>query len=120
MSNIAIHGYSHLESPQLQIRLVDQIIDSNGWVLEEKQLTPFSYEIRFELELGNIVEMYSALQRTGVQLTRVAHRSMTEVCLCQKHLPEQEQFQMVIITLRVGLMQEENLRFRSFLRCHSA
>ncbi len=119
MSNIAIHGYSPLETPQLQMRLMDQILDSNGWVLEEKQLSPFSYEIRFELELGNIVEMYSALQRTGVQLTRVAHQAMTEICLCRKHLPEQE-FQMVIITLRVGLMQEENLRFRRFLRSHPA
>ena len=119
MSMIAIHGYSPLESPQLQMRLMDQILDSNGWVLEEKQLTPYSYEIRFELELGNIVEMYSGLQRTGVQLTRVAHQAMTEICLCKQHLPEQE-FQMVIITLRVGLMQEENLRFRRFLRSQPA
>ena len=118
MPNIAIHGYSPLESPQLQIKLVDQIVDSNGWVLHEKQVSPFSYEIRFELELANIVEMYSALQRTGVQLTRVAHRALTEMCLCRQYLPDPEQ--IVTITLRVGMMQEENLRFRRFLRSHPA
>ncbi len=120
MPTLAIHGYSPLESPQLQIKLVDQIVDSFGWVLAEQQVSPFVYQICFELELSNIVEMYSALQRTGVQLTRVAHRALTEVCNCQKHLPALEQQQIVTITLRVGMMQEENLRFRDFLRSQPA
>ena len=120
MPNIVIHGYSPLEPPQLQVRLVDQILDCSGWVLEEKQLTPFSYQIRFELELGNMMDMYGALQRTGVLLTQTAHRALTEMCLCQKHLPEPEQMQIVSITLRVGLIQEENIRFRRFLRSRPA
>lgn len=120
MHDIAIHGYSSLEPPQLQVRLVDQILDCRGWVLEEKQLTPLSYQIRFEVELWNIVEMYSALQRTGVQFTRTAHRALTEMCLCQKHLPEPEQIQIITITLRVGMLQEENVRFRRFLRSRPA
>ena len=120
MPNIAIHGYSPLESPQLQVKLVDQILYCRGWVLEEKQLSPLSYQIRFELELSNMMEMYGALQRTGVQFTRTAHRALTEMCLCQKHLPEAEQMQVVTILLRVGLLQEENVRFRRFLRSRPA
>lgn len=116
MPNIVIHGYSPLESPQLQVRLVDHILDCRGWVLDEKQVTPLSYQIRFELELYNIVEMYSALQRAGLLLTQTAHRALTEMCLCQKHLPEREQYQIVTVSLRVGLVQEENMRFRHFLR----
>jgi hypothetical protein len=111
-----IHGHSSCEPSQLQIRLVDQILDCNGWVLEEKQVTPLSYQIRFEVELGDIMEMYGSLQRSGVHLTRTAHRALTELCLCQRHLPPAGQLQVVTITLRVGLMQEENMRFRSFLR----
>jgi hypothetical protein len=116
MPSILIHGHSPLEPSQLQIRLVDQILDCCGWVLEEKQLSPLSYQIRFELELKNIVDIYGALQRTGVHLTRTAHRAMTELCLCQKYLPAAKQLQIVTLTLRVGLLQEENVRFRCFLR----
>ncbi len=120
MHDISIHGYSPLESPKLQIKLVDQIVDSGGWVLGEKQLSPFSYQIRFELEIGNIVEMYGALQRAGVQFTRTAHFALAEMCTCQKYLPEPEQMQIVTITLRVGMLQEENTRFRNFLRSRPA
>ncbi len=120
MPNISINGYSPLESPKLQIKLVDQIVDSSGWVLEERQISPISYQIRFELEMSNIVEMYSALQRAGVQFPRTAQRALTEMCLCQKYLPDPEQTHILTITLRVGTLQDENLRFRRFMRARPA
>jgi hypothetical protein len=120
MPSIAVHGYSALESPRLQIRLVDNIVDSQGWVLEEKQVSSVSYQIRFEVEMENVVEMYGALQRAGVQFPRSAQRAFTEMCLCNKFQSDPEQMPILTITLRVGTLQEENMRFRKFLRSSAA
>ncbi len=120
MPSIAIHGYSALESPKLQIRLVDHLVDSKGWVLEEKQVSSVAYQIRFEVEMDNVVEMYSALQHAGVQFPRTAQRAFTEMCLCKKFSSDPDLIQILTITLRVGTLHEENMRFRKFLRSSAA
>ena len=120
MPSIAIHGYSALQSPKLQIRLVDHIVDSKGWVLEEKQVSSVAYQIRFEVEMDNVVEMYSALQHAGVQFPRTSQRTFTEMCLCNKFSSDPDLMQILTITLRVGTLHEENLRFRKFLRSNAA
>ncbi len=118
MLHIAIHGYSSTDQAELQALLVQLVVDCGGWILEEKPLSLVAYNLRFEVSLSNIVELYGALQQTGIQFTPVAHRALAEMCLCQQHLSEDDDVQFVSIDLHVGTLAEENMRFRRVVRQH--
>jgi hypothetical protein len=114
MPKISLYAYSSMEQAELQARLVQLIVDCGGWVLEEKTRSVGGYGLRFEVALSEIAEVYSALQQSGILLTSVAHRSLTEMCLCSKHL-KRDEAQIVSVHLHVGMMRQEDVRFRRFV-----
>lgn len=119
MLKIALHAYSSMDQLELQERLVQLVVDCHGWILEEQPPSLAAYHLRFEVGLANISDLYGAFQQSGLQLTPVAHRALTEMCLCQKHLPVSNEAQIVSIDLHVGTLDEERLHFRRFVRQNS-
>ena len=119
MLKIALHAYSTVDEMELEGRLVQAVVDCRGWILEEKAVSITGYRLRFEVGLADIAEVYAALQQLGLQLTPMAHRALTEMCLCRKHLPPSDEPQIVLIDLYVGMLDEARTRFRSFLQRHS-
>ena len=120
MLKIALHGYSTVDEMELESRLVQAVVDCRGWILEEKAVSITGYRLRFEVGLEEIADLYAALQQLGLHLTPMAHRELTEMCLCRKHLPPTDEAQIVLIDLYVGMLDEARTRFRNFLRIHSA
>jgi len=120
MLKTSIHGYCRTEQEELRAQLVQLVTEHHGWILEDKLLSPTAYQLRFEVALYDIVEVYAAFQQTGVHLTPSAHRALTEMCLCQKHLAEEMDVQIVTIEMHVTSLEEESIGFRRLLRSHSA
>ncbi|MEO6829875.1 MAG: hypothetical protein ABI164_08680 [Acidobacteriaceae bacterium] len=118
MLKIAVHGYSSVGQLEVESRLVQIVIDCHGWILEERAISITGYCLRFEIPLSDIPDIYGELQHAGLQLTPLAHRAMTEMCLCRKHLLPSEEAQIVSIDLYVGMLDEERLRFRRLVRMH--
>jgi hypothetical protein len=119
MLKIALHGYSSVDQLELEGRLIQIVVDCRGWILEEKSISVTGYRLRFEVGLVDIPDLYGGLQEAGLQLTPLAHRALTEMCLCRKHLPPTDDVPIVSIDLYVGILDEERLRFRRFVRMHS-
>lgn len=115
MLKIALHAYSSSEHLELQERLTQLVMDCQGWVLEDEASSSAAYRLRFEVGLEKIADIYGALQQAGLQLTPTAHRALTEMCLCQKHLPKGEDMQIVSVDLRVGTLDDEHVRFQRFV-----
>lgn len=119
MLNIALHAYSSIEQVELQARLLHVVLECHGWVLEEKPPSLSAYRLRFEVGLSSIAELYGALQQAELQFTPVAHRALTEVCLCQKHLSENAEIRIVSIDLHVAMSDAEHVRFRRLVQMNS-
>ena len=118
MLKIALHSYSSIDQMEIEGRLAQIVVDCRGWILEEKATSLTAYRLRFEVALADIPDLYGCLQQVGLQLTPMAHRALTEMCLCRKHLPMEDE-QVVSIDLHVGTLDEERIRFRRFVRMHS-
>ncbi len=116
MLKIALHAYTLIDHLELEARLARAVIDCNGWILEEMPLSLGMYRIRFEIGLANIAEIYGAMQQAELQFTTVAHRALTEMCLCRKYLSCSDDMQIVSIDLQVDTLGEGNIRFRRFVQ----
>ncbi|MHB8302731.1 MAG: hypothetical protein ACYDC6_07855 [Acidobacteriaceae bacterium] len=116
MLRISVHGYSIEEQAEVQAMLLQLVVDRHGWILEEHRLSATAYRLRFEVGLFDIVEVYGALQQTGLQFTPSTHRALSEMCLCQKHLTEDEEVQIVTVDLQVTKAEDEALRLQRFRR----
>jgi len=120
MLKIALHGYTSVAPVEVESRLTQVVLDCCGWILEEKPVSVSAYRLRFEVGLADIQDLYASLQQAGLQLTPMAHRALTEMCLCRHHLPPGGEAQIVSIDLYVGTRDEEGIRFRRFVRMHPA
>lgn len=113
---ISIQGYISEQQAELRASVLQLILDRHGWVLEEKPASASACHVLFQIALFDIVEVYGALQQTGIQFTPLAHRALTEACLCQKHLADREEVQIVTIDMRVKTQEEERVHFLRFVQ----
>jgi hypothetical protein len=75
------------EDPQRLMRfLTGAVLSCGGWVLSRSLPGSDTVEISFEFARGVSLEIYSMLISAGLELSRDAHISMTELCQCTKNL----------------------------------
>jgi len=75
------------DDPQRLLRfLTGAILSCGGWVLSRSLPGSDTAEISFEFAREASLEIYSALIAAGLELSRDAHISMTELCQCTKDL----------------------------------
>lgn len=115
MLKIFMHGYSSADQADVQALLLELVVERHGWVLDQTSSVVAGYHLRFELALFDIVEVYAALQQTGVRFTPLTHRALTEMCLCQKHLANHKDIQIVTVDLRVMTQKDQGRHFERFV-----
>lgn len=118
MLKISLHAYSSAEQLELQSRMARVVAECNGWIVEETTLSPAACFLRFEIALAEIADLYAALQQAGLHLMPLAHRALTEMCQCRKHLPSSGEARIVSVNLHLGTMDEEHVQFRRYTRIH--
>lgn len=104
MPTICLHIRSPLEAEDLRAQLVRFVLHGKGWVLEEKTSAPAGYSMRFEMPMAGIAGFYMALQEHGLLLTAVAHRRLTEMCLCDKHLAPTDEARLVAVHVHAATL----------------
>jgi hypothetical protein len=104
MPTICLHLRSPLDASDLRTQLVHLVLQGKGWVLEEKTSAPAGYSMRFELPMDGIADFYMGLQEQGLLLTPVAHRRLTEMCLCNKHLSACDEARIVSVHLHAATL----------------
>ena len=59
--------------------------ECGGWVLERRAVSAKAMEIRLELGLESILELYGSLMGTDIELTCNTHATLTDLCTCRKN-----------------------------------
>ena len=111
---VDLQGYSYEDRQGLLPSLTSAFTDCGGWVLERKTLSANSMEIAFEIQLSGIVELYSSLLSTGVELSTLAHSVLADLCTCRHHLERTSQTHQVL-SLRLLLNFLEDVTLQSLL-----
>jgi hypothetical protein len=110
MQLLEIQGFSYDERQGLLPTLTSSLADCGGWVLSRKTLSPSMMEIRLEIQLRSIVDLYASIVSSGLELTRGGHLALTDLCTCRKNLGTSADLgQVVTIRLEISFLEDVSL-----------
>lgn len=112
MQMLQIQGYSYEDRQGLLPVLTGAVTGCGGWVLDRKMLSAATLEIRVEVELRAVLDLYAAMVAAGLELTRSGHLALTGLCLCQKHFKSMSQGKVVTIRIEISFLEEANLNLQ--------
>jgi hypothetical protein len=72
-------------------------------------LSPTTVELRLEIQLRSILDLYASILSSGIELTRAGHIALTELCTCRKNLAAADLGQVVTIRLEISFLEELTL-----------
>jgi hypothetical protein len=90
------------EDPQRVMRfLTGAVLSCGGWVLSRSMAGSDTVEISFEFARAVSLEIYSVLIAAGLELSRDAHMSLTELYQCTRNLMPAKAFDVARVRLLV-------------------
>lgn len=93
--------------------LTGAVLACGGWVLSRSLPGSDTMEMSFEFTRSVSLEVYSVLIAAGLELSRDAHISMTQLCQCSKDFMPAKDFDIARIRLLVLAAPAENKGGRS-------
>lgn len=67
-------------------------------------------EIRLEIQLRSILDLYASIVSCGLELTRSGHLALTDLCSCRKNLASVADVgQVVTIRLEISFLEDVTL-----------
>ena len=96
MQLLEIQGYSYEPSEALLRKLNRTLVNSGGWILDRRAISPSTYELSLEFEMRFIVDLYAAVIAAGLELTRCNHMALTDLCTCRLHLVGKRDMRQII------------------------
>jgi len=107
-SPIDLRGHSYDDHRSIVPALLDTMAACGCWVLDQRALSPTQTELRFEIQLRSVFELYSGLIAAGVELTRDSHTRLTVLCTLRDHNPRHAKRRRVItIRLELSFLEEQ-------------
>jgi hypothetical protein len=105
-----LQGYCYGERGEVLPVLSGALTECGGWVLERRALSTTSIEIRFEIQLAGILELYGAMVGMGLELTRNAHTVLTDLCTCRQHITRSvDPCQILTLRLEINFLSDATL-----------
>jgi hypothetical protein len=114
MQTHELQGFSYDDRRVLLSDLTSALTHCGSWVLERKSLSPTTMEFRLEIQLRGIVELYSSLVATGLELTRDTHNTLTALCVSRLHIQRSHRATQVL-SIRLELSFLEDVTLHSLL-----
>ncbi len=114
MQSVDIQSFSYEARASVLPTLTASFSDCGGWVLDRKTLSPTTIEFRIEIQLRSVLDLYAALLSAGIELTRGAHITFTDLCTCRKHLRTTADLGQVV-ALRIEISFLEDVTLHSLL-----
>jgi hypothetical protein len=110
MQSLYIQGFSYEERHGLLPSLTSAFADCGGWILDRKTISATTMEFRLEIQLRAVVDLYSSILASGLELTRGGHLGLTHLCTCRKNLAAPSDLgQVVSIRLEISFIEESTL-----------
>ncbi len=111
MQSLDIQGFSYEERQGLLPTLTSAFADCGGWVLHRKTLSPSTMEFRVEIQLRAVVDLYSSILASGLELTRAGHLGLTHLCTCRKNLSTPADLgQVVALRIEITFLEDATLQ----------
>ncbi|HEY0161911.1 MAG TPA: hypothetical protein VGB69_04480 [Edaphobacter sp.] len=114
MITLDIQGFSYEERTGVLPGLLTSLADCGGWVLDRRTLSANMMELRVEVQLRSIIDLYGSIVATGVELTRASHMGLTDLCTCCRNITSKTDVGQVV-TLRLELSFLEEVTLHSLL-----
>jgi hypothetical protein len=86
--------------------LAESLGAAGCWLLERRATGQGTIQFRFEAPLQGIVEVYTTLIATGLELTREGHLQLTALCGLPFHTPRLSRARTLTVRLDVSFMDE--------------
>jgi hypothetical protein len=111
MQPLDIQGFSYEERHGILPTLTSAFADCGGWILDCKALSPSTMEFRVEIQLRAVVDLYSSIVASGLELTRSGHLGLTHLCTCRKNLSASGDLgQLVTIRIEISFLEDAILQ----------
>ncbi len=104
---VELRGHSYAYHRQVIPALLDAVAACGCWVLEQRAMSPMMTELRLEVQLRSVFELYSSLMAAGVELTRDSHTRMSGLCTVRDHNPRQAKRRRIItVCLELSFLEQ--------------
>lgn len=81
-----LSAYTYSSRATLMPELGVAIDHAGGWLLERRTVSAQAMELKLEVTLPCLPDLYAAFVAVGVELTRDSHRAMAQRVSCDLHL----------------------------------
>jgi hypothetical protein len=108
MQSLDIRGFSYNDRFQIMLSLTNSLTDSGAWITDRNTVSATTTELRFEIQLGCVLDLYTALIATGIELTRTAHMALTDLWTCYNNLNTRVS-EVVAIRLEINFLEDVTL-----------
>jgi hypothetical protein len=107
---VDLQGFSYDDRANVLPVVLAALADCGGWVLDRRMLSASMIELRVEVQLRSIVDLYGAIIAAGLELTRGSHLALTDQCTCRKNAATAaDQGQIVTLRLEISFLEEITL-----------
>jgi hypothetical protein len=108
MQSVSLHGYSYNDRFQILMSLTDSLTESGAWITDRNTVSASTTELRFEIRLSSVLDLYTALIATGLELTRATHFAMTDLWTCYNNLANRVH-EIVSVRLEINFLEDVTL-----------
>lgn len=112
MQSIELQAHTYEERHGLLPTLTTTVSMCGAWIVERKTLSSTAMEIRMEVQLQMIVELYAAMLSAGIEFGRDGHQALADLCTCRKHM---ELDRLGLLTIRMELSFLDDVTLHSLL-----
>src|ERR1700729_1891630 len=110
MQSLDIQGFSYEERHGLLPSLTSAFADCGGWILDRKTISATTMEFRLEIQLRAVVDLYSSILASGLDLPRGGPLGLPPLCTCRKNLAAPSDLgQVVSIRLEISFLEDATL-----------
>jgi hypothetical protein len=85
MQPIELQAHTYEERHGLVPSLTTMVSHCGAWIVDRRSLSATTLELRLEVQLRSVMELYAAMLASGLELTRAGHKAMIDLCTCAKH-----------------------------------
>jgi hypothetical protein len=109
MQSLDLQGYSYSDRFSVLRTLTNSLTDSGAWITGRNTISSTITELRLEIQLRSVLELYIALLAAGLDLTRTAHDALTDLLTCHNNLDASSGSNIVNIRLEVNFLEDVTL-----------
>jgi hypothetical protein len=119
LPTLDLQSFSYDDRSNVLPVVITSLADCGGWVVGRRTLSTSTVELRVEVQLRSILDLYGAMIAAGLELTRASHLALTDQCTCRKNAATVADLGQ-IVTLRLEISFLEDMTLHALLSAGNA